>query len=315
MITIDQPTGLTNHKGGWLAFGPDGYLYVALGDGGGAGDPFDNAQNIDSLLGKMLRLDVHADAFPNDPSRNYSIPLDNPFIGVAGADEILALGLRNPWRAGFDRGLGDLFIADVGQGKWEEINIGQTGANFEWPIFEGPEVFRGNASSGGGTPTVPIHFYGRDVGNVVTGGYVYRGSSEGLQGHYFFADAGSGRIFTLHRDGDSWVATERTSQIVSDTGLIDAPVSFGEDARGDLYIVDYDGEIFKLTPFVVSADQADHLQGFGDVDMLFGGAGNDTLDGGGGTTRSTAAPDSTPPSSTAISITLYSRWRRAVSAP
>ena len=114
----------------------------------------------------------------------------------------------------------------------------------------------------------------------MTGGYVYRGSSEGLQGHYFFADAGSGKIFTLQRDGDSWVATERTSQIVFDAGLIDIPVSFGEDARGDLYIVDYDGEIFKLTPMVVSADGDDHIEGFGGDDTLLGGAGNDVLSGG-----------------------------------
>ena len=146
VITIDQPAGLGNHKAGWLGFGPDGYLYAALGDGGGGGDPFNNAQNVDSLLGKMLRLDVRSDAFPDDPSRNYAIPPDNPFVGVAGADEVWALGLRNPWRTSFDRGTGDLFIADVGQNKWEEIDIGQAGANFEWPIFEGPEAFR-NAST------------------------------------------------------------------------------------------------------------------------------------------------------------------------
>jgi glucose/arabinose dehydrogenase len=280
VIAIDQPPALGNHKAGWLGFGPDGYLYAALGDGGAAGDPFNNAQNIDSLLGKMLRLDVHSDGFPNDPGRNYAIPPDNPFVGVAGADEIWALGLRNPWRDSFDRGLGDLFIADVGQNKWEEINIGQAGANYGWRIIEGPEVFSGGTASGGGILTGPIHFYGRDVGNVVTGGYVYRGSSDGLQGQYFFADAGSARIFTLQQIGDEWIAIERTSQIVLTAGSVDIPVSFGEDARGDLYVVDYDGDIFKLTPKVASADQADHLQGFGGADMMFGGYGNDTLDGG-----------------------------------
>ena len=228
----------------------------------------------------MLRLDVRSDGFPNDPGRNYAIPPDNPFADDPGADEIWALGLRNPWRDSFDRGLGELFIADVGQNKWEEINIGHAGANYGWRIREGPEVFSGGTASGGGILTDPIHFYGRDVGNVVTGGYVYRGSSEGLQGQYFFADAGSARIFTLQHVGDEWIAIERTSQILSSAGSIDIPVSFGEDGRGDLYVVDYDGEIFKLTPKVASADQADHLQGLGGADMMFGGSGNDTLDGG-----------------------------------
>ena len=123
VITIDQP-GFTNHKAGWLGFGPDGYLYAALGDGGGAGDPLGSGQDIESLLGKMLRLDVSADAFPADPNRNYASPADNPFVGIAGADEVWALGLRNPWRASFDRATGELFIADVGQGTWEEIDIG-----------------------------------------------------------------------------------------------------------------------------------------------------------------------------------------------
>jgi glucose/arabinose dehydrogenase len=133
VITIDQTTA-SNHKAGWLAFGPDGFLYNSTGDGGSTPTA---AQDINSLLGKILRIDVHADGFPADPARNYAVPADNPFVGTAGADEIYALGLRNPWRPSFDRAAGDFYIADVGQSQWEEINIGQKGANYGWPVFEG----------------------------------------------------------------------------------------------------------------------------------------------------------------------------------
>ena len=145
IITIDQTTA-SNHKAGWLGFGPDGYLYTALGDGGSTPNA---AQDINSLLGKILRIDVHGDAFPGDTARNYAIPADNPFVGAAGADEIFALGLRNPWRPSFDRGLGDFYIADVGQTQWEEIDIGQKGANYGWNAFEGPGVFQGGPLTGG----------------------------------------------------------------------------------------------------------------------------------------------------------------------
>ncbi|MBI4205325.1 MAG: PQQ-dependent sugar dehydrogenase [Betaproteobacteria bacterium] len=277
VITIDQPAGHTNHKAGWLDFGPDGYLYAALGDGGVS----DNAQNLDSLLGKLLRLDVNADAFAADATRNYAIPADNPFVGVAGADEIWALGLRNPWRPSFDRGLGDLYIADVGEHDREEIDLGQAGANYGWDLFEGPEVFSPGTPTGG-TLTTPIFYYGHDVGRSITGGYVYRGSSEGLQGHYFFGDFIAGNIFTLHFDGTSWVAVDRTSQIVTDSGSVNLPASFGQDGFGNLYVVDHGGEIFRLTPNVNSADQGDALSGLDGNDLLFGGSGNDSLDGGAG---------------------------------
>jgi glucose/arabinose dehydrogenase len=282
IIRIDQPDGLTNHKGGWLGFGPDGYLYAALGDGGGGGDPLHTGQNNNDLLGNILRLDVHgADAFPGDPARNYAIPADNPFVGVDGADEVWAYGLRNPFRNGFDRGLGDLYIADVGQNKFEEIDIGQSGGNYGWNIFEGPDQFSMGTPTGG-SAIAPIHFYGRDVGATVIGGYVYRGQSEGLQGEYFFADESNGHVFTLHNNGGSWVATDRTSQIGIDAGAINNPTSFGQDALGNLYIVDIDGDVFRLTPNVVSADLGDDLDGQGGSDMLFGGSGNDTLRGGTG---------------------------------
>ena len=281
IITIAQPFG--NHNGGWLGFGPDGYLYAALGDGGSAYDPQGNGQNMDSLLGKMLRLDVHSgDAFPGDDTKNYAIPPDNPFVGTAGADEIFALGLRNPWRPSFDRALGDFYIADVGQASYEEVDIGQSGANYGWNAFEGPIVVGGGAPLGGGVLTAPIYYYDHSVGQSITGGYVYRGEGEALHGQYFFADFVQGKVFTLRFDGRTWVATERTSQIVPDLGAINSPSSFGEDARGNLYLVDFDGDIFKLTPVAASGDVGDVLRGMGGNDMLFGGSGNDTLIGGPG---------------------------------
>jgi Ca2+-binding RTX toxin-like protein len=281
ILRVDQPAGRTNHKAGWLGFGPDGYLYAALGDGGSSNDPDNFAQNINVLLGKMLRLDVSGDDFPADPNRNYAIPDDNPFVGAPGADEIYALGLRNPWRNSFDRGTGELFIADVGQGEWEEINLGQAGANYGWRIYEGPEQ-RTTDPLGGGALTFPIHVYDHSVGNVITGGYVYRGTSEGLHGHYFFADFGSNRYFTLHLENGEWVATERTGQIMADVGTVNLPASFGEDAMGNLYVVDLGGEIFRLTPNVVSADTGDTLHGGGGHDLIFGGSGDDRLNGGSG---------------------------------
>jgi Ca2+-binding RTX toxin-like protein len=277
VITIDQTTA-SNHKAGWLAFGPDGYLYNSTGDGGST--PL-AAQDIDSLLGKILRIDVHADGFPADPARNYAVPADNPFVGTAGADEIYALGLRNPWRPSFDRALGDFYIADVGASQYEEIDIGQKGANYGWPVFEGPAVLFGGTPTGG-SAVPPIYFYDHSVGQSITGGYVYRGEGEALQGQYFFADFVQAKVFTLRFDGSAWVATNRTSQIMTDAGSVSNPTSFGEDARGNLYLTDFDGEVFRLTPTVASADQADVLHGLAGDDMLFGGSGNDTLDGGPG---------------------------------
>jgi Ca2+-binding RTX toxin-like protein len=189
--------------------------------------------------------------------------------------------LRNPWRPSFDRGLGDFYIADVGNTQFEEIDIGQKGANYGWPAFEGAGVFQGGPVTGG-TAVAPIYSYDHSVGQSITGGYVYRGEAEALQGQYFFADFSQGKVFTLRFDGAAWVATDRTSQIMTDAGFVTNPTSFGEDARGNLYLTDFDGEVFRLTPVVASADQADVLRGLGGNDMLFGGSGNDTLDGGTG---------------------------------
>ena len=276
IIRLDNLSA-ANHNAGWIGFGPDGYLYVATGDNAVAA----NAQNSGNLLGKILRIDVRNDAFPGDPTRNYAIPSGNMFaaVGDPGADEIFALGLRNPFRDSFDRATGNFFIADVGQSAFEEIDIGLSGANYGWPLFEGPS---GSGTVAHGTLTAPIHSYGRDVGQAVIGGYVYRGLSEGLQGQFFFADQPTGKIFTLRLIGGTWTATDRTSQIVPDAGAVNIPTSFGEDARGNLYIVDYDGDVFRLTPQVVSADQNDTLHGLDGDDLLYGGSGNDFLDGGTG---------------------------------
>jgi glucose/arabinose dehydrogenase len=289
IIRIDQPDGVTNHKGGWVGFGPDGDLYTSLGDGGGGGDPFNNGQNINTLLGKIIRLNVNGDDFPSDPDRNYAIPPDNPYVGTAGADEIYAIGLRNPFRASFDRGLGAFYIGDVGQGQWEEIDLGQLGANYGWNIFEGPDQFMPGTPTGG-SAVPPIYAYDHSVGRAVIGGYVYRGTSEGLQGQYFFADEVDNRTFTLRFDGSQWVATERTGQISANAGAINNPSSFGEDGAGNLYLVDLDGDIFRLTPNIVSADQADSIQGAAGNDILFGGAGADMLDGGPGADVMTGGP-------------------------
>jgi glucose/arabinose dehydrogenase len=167
---------------------------------------------------------VHGDAFPGDATRNYAIPADNPFVGTAGTDEVWAFGLRNPFRDGFDRALGDLYIGDVGQNSFEEIDIGQSGGNFGWNLFEGNAPFASRTPTGGSV-IAPIHAYGRSVGATVIGGYVYRGRSEGLQGDYFFADESNGHIFTLHNNGTSWVATDRTAQIAIDAGAINNPTS------------------------------------------------------------------------------------------
>ncbi|MFL5137784.1 MAG: PQQ-dependent sugar dehydrogenase [Microvirga sp.] len=285
---FDYPATSANHRAGWIGFGPDDMLYVATGDGGI--DP-GNAQRLDTPLGKILRLDIDADAFPADPDRNYAVPADNPatidgIAGSAAGTGFYAAGLRNPFRDSFDRGVGDLFIGNVGQASFEEINLGRAGANYGWPATEG---FFDQAAFP--SFTQPIHAYAHGSGASVTGGYVYRGESEGLHGQYFFADFVTGQVWTLQFNGSAWTATERTGQISPDFGQINNPSSFGEDARGNLYLVDFDGDVFRLTPQVASADQGDDLRGGGGDDMVFGGsgadrvfgeAGRDALDGGPG---------------------------------
>ena len=280
IITIPHPT-FGNHNGGTVAFGPDGFLYISTGDGGGADDPNGNAQNINSLLGKILRIDIDGDDFPADATRNYAIPPDNPFAGATpGAGEIWALGLRNPFRVSFDPLTGDFYIADVGQNAREEVNFdaagGPGGLNYGWDFREGK--IQGPSAP----PVPPIAFtepvfdYPRSVGQSVTGGYVYRGPAPGLEGAYFFADFITGRVMTLRMvNGVAEDALDRTSQIVgADLGLIS---SFGTDNAGNLYAVSLTGAIYRLDPGAAAGDAADMIDGGIGDDSLFGGVGNDTL--------------------------------------
>jgi glucose/arabinose dehydrogenase len=237
VFTAQQP--FANHNGGQLAFGPDGYLYLGLGDGGSQGDPYDNAQNVGSVLGKILRFDVNADGAP------YAIPPTNPFVSTAGAaPEIWAYGLRNPWRFSFDRATGDLWIGDVGGSAWEEVNFQVAdwpgGANYGWNRVEGMHP------TGMGTPpanaTLPVAEYSHQYGISISGGYVYRGEAiPELQGVYVFGDFGSGIMWTtVPVSGDSF----DTQIFETGTGL--SISSFGEDETGELYIVDYNGTLYRV---------------------------------------------------------------------
>jgi uncharacterized repeat protein (TIGR01451 family) len=246
LLTIPHPMN-ANHNGGQLAFGPlDGYLYISTGDGGSGNDPPNNAQNINVLLGKILRLNVTG-------VPTYTIPSGNPFAGATpGRDEIWALGLRNPWRFSFDRANGDMYIGDVGQGRWEEIDYQAAGTpgglNYGWREREGP-CPAGQPLPCAPAPsqyTDPIAFYENAGDNIaVTGGFVYRGSLyPALVGYYFYADYGSGRIWSMTKTGpNSWSTPEQEYGPPSPTFNISA---FGEDEQGELYVVDYGGNIRRL---------------------------------------------------------------------
>jgi glucose/arabinose dehydrogenase len=228
-----------NHNGGWLGFGPDGLLYIGTGDGGRGGDPWDNAQNPDVNLGKLLRIDV-------DTAKPYAIPPTNPFAGGGGAPEIFALGLRNPWRAAFDGNL--LYIADVGQGEFEEVNIVQTtnpGANFGWNLTEGAACFKSRNCDRTGL-TDPVHTYDHAIGCSITGGYVYRGSAmPALQGRYLFSDFCSGTLMSFRlQDGQA----QNVVGISDGLASLGQVASFGQDAAGELYILTFDGTVSKLVP-------------------------------------------------------------------
>jgi glucose/arabinose dehydrogenase len=237
VLGVDQPYG--NHNGGHLIFGPDRNLYIGLGDGGSGGDPDGNGQNLNVLLGKMLRIDPRASG-----TRAYTIPSDNPFAGPkSGRDEIWAYGLRNPWRYSFDRDTGDLYIADVGQGNWEEVNFAsgasKGGENFGWNRFEGTHTFRGSPPP---NHTGPVYEYRNDGTNcAVTGGYVYRGSAiPDLRGAYVFADYCGGQLRAFLQQGGRVVEDRMLGVAVSDVS------SFGEDAAGELYVLSLSGSMYKL---------------------------------------------------------------------
>lgn len=294
VISWDHPPA-TNHNGGWIGFGPDGYLYIATGDGGGAGDINNHAQDVNSLLGKILRIDVGADGFPADPNRNYSIPGDNPFVGVAGADEVFAIGLRNPWRISFDSVTGDMLIGDVGQNAFEEVNFIPAGTlggrNFGWHVMEGDSIFDpdtpGNPPPGSPLFTDPIYSYahggGLFEGFAVTGGYVLHNADAGGQGLYIFADFATDNIWTMRAGaGTMEDLVRRNPQFVVDSGDLDQVASFAVDGSGRIYVVGLDGDIHRLTLQAGAGDAGDRLVGGGGHDRLYGGLGDDTLVGGSG---------------------------------
>ena len=234
ILTLDQPA--STHNGGWLGFGPsDGYLYISSGDSGTPSNPSGRGQELSTLLGKILRIDVDS-GFP------YGIPADNPFVGVKGArGEIWAYGLRNPWRASFDPLTGRLFAADVGQNTWEEVNIVEGGKNYGWNIVEGPDCFEPPVGCDMSGMEPPIDFYGRSLGRSVTGGYVYRGQQIlELTGDYVFGDYVLGRIWSLTEGPENWSRSE-----LFDTALNIS--SFGVDEDGELYVVNHGGSVWRLT--------------------------------------------------------------------
>jgi glucose/arabinose dehydrogenase len=255
----------TNHNGGTIDFGPDGYLYFLMGDGGSASDPGNRAQNPLVLLGKALRIDPTGDDYPGDANNNYAIPPSNPYVGnPAGLDEIWAIGLRNPYRWSFDRLTGDMYIGDVGQECWEEISFQPAastgGENYGWRIVEGTHCFNPADRFNCNQPTNcsaglvdPIYDYSSGSGSgacSVTGGYVYRGNAiPAFQGHYIFADYCSNQITSFRWDGSTLQDfTNRTAELDGPSFTINTITGFGEDGIGELYILDQGGQVYKIIP-------------------------------------------------------------------
>ena len=238
ILRMDDP--FSNHNGGWIGFGRDGFLYIATGDGGSGGDPLGNAQSLRSLLGKILRIDVNSGS-------PYGIPDGNPFVGRSGARrEIWAYGLRNPWRNSFDRATGDFFIGDVGQGLREELDAqpasGKAGVNYGWNTMEGTTCYQGDTCDRSGLK-LPFAEYRTPEGCAVTGGYVYRGRRfPQLAGAYFFADYCNGRIFVV--DAQRALRGKAPQRRLLDSGL--RVSSFGEDESGELYVIGHGGTVHRL---------------------------------------------------------------------
>lgn len=230
LLEINQP--YPNHKGGSLAFGPDGMLYIGVGDGGSGGDPQHNGQNTNTLLGKILRIDVSGGA--------YGIPSDNPFAGGGGRGEIFAYGFRNPWRINFDPVTGQLWAGDVGQNEWEEVDRVVKGGNYGWSVMEGKHCYGGSSCDGRSGMILPNVEYSHDFGCSITGGFVYRGSAmPELAGWYVYGDYCSGRVWAIN------AADDRSAAIpLADTGA--SITSFGQDAAGELYLVTFDDNILRL---------------------------------------------------------------------
>jgi glucose/arabinose dehydrogenase len=242
LLVVGQP--FANHNGGGLAFDNSGRLLIALGDGGSGGDPQNNGQRLETLLGKILRIDV-------DGASPYGVPADNPFLATGGArGEIWAYGLRNPFKIAVDRPSGDLYIGDVGQNRIEEIDVGlatrRGGENYGWRLTEGTQCFNPGSGCDRAGQTGPVYEYTHSEGCSVTGGVVYRGCRvPALAGTYFFADFCSGLVRSFRFAGGS--ATELRDWTSSFRG-VNSPSSFGLDASGEVYIVDYDGELYRIEP-------------------------------------------------------------------
>ncbi len=242
VLAADQP--YANHNGGQIAFGPDGYLYLGLGDGGGSNDPEGRGQSLADLLGSILRLDLAA-------GTSYSVPPDNPFTGTTGARaEVWSYGLRNPWRFSFDRGTGDLYIADVGQNRWEEVNYAPAGegagrgANYGWDVMEGRHCTSGDACDQAAF-TLPVLEYGHGRECSITGGYVYRGAAiPELRGHYFYADYCAGWVRSFRMEGGTVTEQRNWPTLAPGAGI----TSFGEDAAGELYLLTTDGRVLEVVP-------------------------------------------------------------------
>jgi len=286
LLTIPYVTGEEINRGGWMGFGPDGYLYITTGDGASPTSPPDVSQDPNSLMGKVLRLDVSG---TSDPSELYTIPADNPFAAGGGAPEVWALGLRNPFRASFDDE-GNLYIGDPSNVSQEEVNVVPADAaaplNFGWPRFEGTSEYDPEVPLGPGTLTFPVlereAGFGPLQGRATIGGYVYDGPG-GAQGLYFFGDFVAPRLFTARiENGAVTEFTNRYDQLVFMDGDIAAAdlISFSVDSEGRLYTLELDGEIHLLTPSAAAGDGADMLDGGNGNDKLYGGAGADQLLGG-----------------------------------
>jgi glucose/arabinose dehydrogenase len=244
-VLLSIPDFASNHNGGMVAFGPDGYLYIGTGDGGGGGDPEENGQDPFALLGKILRIDIEVTGSDGAP---YAIPADNPFgDGARAAPEVWALGMRNPWRFSFDRETGDIWIGDVGQGRWEEIDAepaGAGGRNYGWDIMEGPDCFEEEGCDTAGL-TLPVAAYTHDEGGcTVIGGYVYRGDSyPDVEGTYLYGDYCSGLVWGLDAAAAMATGTAQPVQFLEEGMTLSA---FGEDEAGELYAVDLAGRILRL---------------------------------------------------------------------
>lgn len=246
LILLEYNQPYSNHNGGCVAFGPDGYLYMASGDGGSGGDPQNNGQNITTFLGKILRIDVDNP----QPPLNYGIPTTNPFIDSTNVNikkEIYAWGLRNPWRFSFDFTTGWLWAADVGQGNWEEVDIIENGGNYGWRCYEGNHTY--NTSGCNGVFKSPIWEYSHSLGFSITGGYVYRGQNvPELTGKYIVGDYVSARVWAIDYDG---VNPATSTQITTAPGSIP---SFGQDENKEFYLISFNGKIYRFVPTVVPVE-------------------------------------------------------------